>query len=97
MKPTVEIRLLLVAPLLAACRSFDSRLETVDSRNVRGLHAYSLDPGVTYLNHGSIGTMPRIVQDAPRCRRPFRIPVGELHAAVQTGLLVGDERDPGDR
>jgi selenocysteine lyase/cysteine desulfurase len=25
---------------------------------------YLLDPGVTYFNHGSIGTIPRVVQDA---------------------------------
>ncbi|MEM6794675.1 MAG: aminotransferase class V-fold PLP-dependent enzyme [Acidobacteriota bacterium] len=28
--------------------------------------SYTLDPGVTYLNHASIGTMPRAVQDAHR-------------------------------
>ena len=27
---------------------------------------YTLDPGITYLNHGSIGTIPRTVQQAHR-------------------------------
>lgn len=36
-----------------------------DGASFAGLHlAYSLDPGITYLNHASIGTMPRAIQRA---------------------------------
>ena len=37
---------------------------TTRSAAVLGKEQYSLDPSITYLNHGSIGTIPRIVQEA---------------------------------
>ncbi len=48
--------------LAASCAWFDEqqKLDTGD----RSKRAYTIDPAVTYLNHGSIGTIPRIVQQA---------------------------------
>lgn len=59
----------LLARLAAARRAFAGELAAAElAEPGRGLrHAYSIDPAVTYLNHASIGTVPRRVTEA-HCR-----------------------------
>lgn len=51
--------------LASSQRAFASRLEALpqDGADQLGEH-YTLDPGTVYLNHGSIGTIPKAVQAA---------------------------------
>ncbi|MEE8525444.1 MAG: aminotransferase class V-fold PLP-dependent enzyme [Thermoanaerobaculia bacterium] len=57
-----------VEQLLSARRVFAQELEaTVPAASgALATDAYTLDPGVTYLNHASIGTIPAVVQNARR-------------------------------
>ncbi len=56
-----------VSRLLAARRAFAGELAEVPAAPGGALRAaYSLDPRLTYLNHASIGTIPRAVQEAHR-------------------------------
>lgn len=53
-----------LARLVDACRVAESALGGVDLATAMRADAYSLDPRITFLNHGSVGTMPRLVQEA---------------------------------
>jgi selenocysteine lyase/cysteine desulfurase len=51
----------------AFCEGLGALPETLGSSEFRALRdQYTLDPSVTYFNHGSIGTIPRLVQEARR-------------------------------
>ncbi|MFV1981139.1 MAG: aminotransferase class V-fold PLP-dependent enzyme, partial [Rhodothermia bacterium] len=63
---------LLLAALLAHTDDFYGRLDDLNLSRLRGADfralrdQYTLAPEITYLNHASIGTIPRIVQEAHR-------------------------------
>ncbi|MCP4656517.1 MAG: aminotransferase class V-fold PLP-dependent enzyme [bacterium] len=61
----------LAAPFLAqlpdARKAFADELAATPAATAEALRdRYTLDPGITYLNHASIGTIPRPVQEAQR-------------------------------
>lgn len=61
-----------LAALIARTDEFYSRLDVLDLPHLRGAdfaslrEQYTIAPEFTYLNHASIGTVPKIVQDAHR-------------------------------
>jgi selenocysteine lyase/cysteine desulfurase len=57
-----------MARLVGAQQRFSQELVEEASANLfdRLARAYTLDPKITYLNHGAIGTIPRVVQEAHR-------------------------------
>ena len=86
-------------------RSEISRMRSQSNSFLPGADEYSLDQSVTYLNHASIGTVPRVVQDAhieylKLCETnpwlymwsdPWRETLMDLHSQVAT--LLGCEGD----